>query len=345
MTLKEKLIAQAQKLGLKTDKLTIAQLQAALKAHKAEAESGEGTVEPVAAESSKKEALKEEEAPKTAEETHFAKAGKRSQKQVAEAEAKLEKEARKKEAADQPVAKAKPLKPPRSRSERRSKKYKDAFKKIEKGKLYTIEEGLSTILETSITKFDGSVDLVVALGVNIKLADQNIRDFVFLPEGIGKKVTIAVFAGEEEAKAALAAGAEIAGDEVFLQQLEKGVLNFDILITKPDLMVRLSKYAKVLGPKGLMPNAKSGTIVKDVVRAVKEVQSGRVEYRVDEYGLVHLSIGRVSFGAEKLNNNLQAVLKSIKDNKPTNFKGVYLKRAHLSTTMGPGLELALSSLP
>ena len=162
-----------------------------------------------------------------------------------------------------------------------------------------------------------------------------------LPAGSGKQVRIAVFAEDEEAKTALAAGAEIAGKEIFLQQLDKGLIDFDILIAMPQLMATLSKYAKLLGPKGLMPNPKSGTIAKDVVKAVKEAKAGRVEYRVDENGLVHLSIGKVSFGANKLQNNFEAVLDSIKQNKPSSLKGTYIKAIHLSTTMGPGLRMAV----
>ncbi|MYB39913.1 50S ribosomal protein L1 [Candidatus Saccharibacteria bacterium] len=200
---------------------------------------------------------------------------------------------------------------------------------------------MELVVKTSTTKFDSSVDLVVALGVNSKLADQNVRDSVMLPAGSGRDVRIAVFAEDEEAKQALAAGADIAGKEVFLQQLDKGVLDFDVLVAMPQLMATLSKYAKLLGPKGLMPNPKSGTVAKDVVRAVKEAKAGRVEYRVDDNGLVHLSIGKVSFGPGKLKDNFEAVFESIKNNKPASLKGTYIKSVHLSTTMGPGLRMAV----
>ena len=183
--------------------------------------------------------------------------------------------------------------------------------------------------------------LIDALGVNSQLADQNVRDSVMLPAGAGRDVRIAVFAEDEEAKQALAAGADIAGKEVFLQQLDKGVLDFDVLVAMPQLMATLSKYAKLLGPKGLMPNPKSGTVAKDVVRAVKEAKAGRVEYRVDDNGLVHLSIGKVSFGPGKLKDNFEAVFESIKNNKPASLKGTYIKSVHLSTTMGPGLRMAV----
>ncbi len=208
-------------------------------------------------------------------------------------------------------------------------------------KTYETTEALSLVIQTSTTKFDSSVDLVFTLGVNIKQAEHNIRDFVILPAGSGKNLRVAVFAEDEEAKQALAAGADIVGKEVFLQQLEKGTIDFDVLISTPLLMVNLSKYAKLLGPKGLMPNPKSGTVTKDVVKAVKEAKAGKVEYRVNENGLIHLSIGKVSFGKDKLQENFEAVLNSIQSNRPNNLKNAYIKSIHLSTTMGPGIRMSV----
>lgn len=331
MTLKEKLIAQAQELGIKTDKLTIAQLQEAIKA--AQDKQADTADEKPAADP------QEEKKEVPAEKESFAKSGKRSQKALREAEEEAARQARKEEATPAPVKKVVQARP---RSERRSKKYKEAAKKVDKNKVYEVKDALDLIIKTSTTKFDSSVDLVVSLGVNVKQADQNVRDFVILPNGSGKKVKIAVFADEKEAQIALKAGAAIAGKEVFLQQLDKGLIDFDILITLPNLMLDLSKYAKLLGPKGLMPNPKSGTITKNIAQAVKDAQAGRVEYRVDENGLVHLAIGKVSFGAEKLQSNLEAVLSNIKHNKPSSLKGTYIKSAHLSTTMGPSLRMVLS---
>lgn len=337
MTVKETLIAEAEKLGLPTKGLTIAQLKDAIKAHKDQ--STEDSQPPHGEEDGSQTTQPD---PKIAseEETRFAKAGKRSKKQVEATEAEALRQKKKQE--DTPTLKPKPVKPTRSKLERRSKKYKEAVKEIDKQKVYNSREGLVAILKTSTTKFDSSVDLVVALGVNTKLAEQNIRDFVVLPEGLGKTLRVAVFADDVDCQKALKAGARVAGNDIFLQQLDKEVIDFDILITRPELMVKLSKYAKFLGPRGLMPNHKSGTIVKDIPRAVEQALAGRVEYRVDDNGLVHLPIGKVSFQQEKLSSNLEAVLRSIKGNKPVGLKGVYIKKMYLSTTMGPSLEIKLA---
>ena len=343
MTPKEQLLAKAKDLGLQTAKLTIAQLKAAI----AEAEAATAEVEitetnPEAAETEVAEAL--EGSDETEEELRFAKAGKRSQKQILATEAEEARQARKQQDEASEKAPSKPAaKPPRPRSERRSKKYKESAKKIDPKKVYDLIEALELVVQTSTTKFDSSVDLVVSLGVDVKKAEQNIRDFVVLPSGSGKQIRVAVLADDDAAKQALEAGAAIAGNEVFLQQLEKGVIDFDILIAMPKLMVQLSKHARLLGPKGLMPNPKSGTISKDVVRAVKEALAGRVEYRLDENGLIHASIGKVSFGSQKLKDNLTAVLTSIENNRPANFKGIYIRSMHLSTTMGPSLRTTLTN--
>ena len=341
MTPKEQLVVKAKALGLQTAKLTIAQLQAAIteaetQTEPAEIKDADETPEP-AAEAT--EAIEENDQD---EEVRFAKAGRRSQKQILETEAEEARQTRKKQGEEGEKAPTKPaVKPPRPRSERRSKKYKKATKKIDSKKVYDTIEALELVLQTSTTKFDSSVDLVVSLGVDVKKAEQNVRDFVLLPSGSGKKIRIAVLADNDAAKQALEAGASIAGNEVFLQQLEKGVIDFDILIAMPRLMVQLSKYAKLLGPKGLMPNPKSGTISKDVARAVKEALAGRLEYRLDENGLIHASIGKVSFGPQKLKDNLTAVLTSIENNRPVSFKGIYIRSIHLSTTMGPSLRTTL----
>lgn len=331
MTLKDTLIKQAQELGIETDKLTIAQLKEAINKNTAKL----GSAPSAETNEEDSSAIKDE---KEEKEGVFAKAGKRSQKNIEEAEAEAKRQVRKKEAPEvTPVKKIIP--PTRPRIERRGKKYKQVAKGLDLKKVYEPLEALDLITKTSVTKFDSSVDLVVSLGVNIKQADQNIRDFVILPAGLGKNLKVAVFADDKEAQLALEAGADIAGKEVFLQQLDKNIIDFDILIAAPQLMIDLSKYAKLLGPKGLMPNPKSGTVTKDVVKVVKEAKAGRVEYRVDENGLIHLSIGKVSFGKDKLQDNFEAVLKSIKNNKPASLKGVYIKSIHLSTTMGPSLQM------
>lgn len=283
---------------------------------------------------------------RTTEPVAVAKAGKRSTKAIAETEEKIAKEERKAiakaEASDEKPKQ--PVKPARSRAERRGKKYRDAAKKVDNTKLYTTSEALELATKTSTTKFDATVELHVRLGVDPRQADQNIRDNLVLPAGTGKTVRVAVFADEELAKAAKKAGADIAGEEDFLKLLDKGTINFDVLIAAPNVMARLSKYARILGPKGLMPNPKSGTVTPDVVKAVSQAKAGKVEYRVDSTGIVHIGIGKVSFGPQKLNENVQAVYASIKQNKPASIKGIYVRSIALTTSMGPSVKVQTSEL-
>ncbi len=281
------------------------------------------------------------EAPK---DTTTAKAGKRSAKAIAEAEEKEAKEERKKEA---PKSDEKPkqlAKPARSRLERRSKKYKDLAKLVDSTKTYSFKEALELACKTSATKFDATVELHLRLGVDPRQADQNIRDTVVLPAGTGKDVRVAVFAEEDVAKSALKAGADIAGTDEITKALDKGVIEFDVLIAPPNLMVKLAKYARVLGPKGLMPNPKSGTVTADVVKGVSSAKAGRVEYRVDSTGIIHLGVGKVSFGADKLLQNVEAVKESVKQNKPSSLKSVYVKSITVATSMGPGIAVNASEI-
>lgn len=279
-------------------------------------------------------------------EAHVAKAGKRSQKSLDEAAEKAEKKARKEagdttpqsEEAEANVKKGpKPI--TRSRLERRGKKYQEVAKKIEKNKIYSLSEALKLATESSPVKFDASVEVHVRLGVDPRQADQNIRATVALPHGTGKDVRVAVFAPESEHAAAKKAGADIIGDEEFLKQLDKEDLNFDILIATPQYMPKLGKYARLLGPRGLMPNPKSGTVATDVAKAVSEAKAGKVEYRVDKQAIVHLSVGKVSFGADKLTENAQAFFTSLNSQKPSSLKGVYVKSIAITTTMGPGIKV------
>lgn len=279
-------------------------------------------------------------------EAHVAKAGKRSQKSLDEAEAKVEKEARKEagdttpqsEDAEATVRKGpKPI--TRSRLERRGKKYQEMAKKIDKNKLYDLSEALKLATESSPVKFDASIEVHVRLGVDPRQADQNIRATVALPHGTGKDVRVAVFAPESEHAAAKKAGADVIGDEEFLKQLDKEELNFDILVATPQYMPKLGKYARLLGPRGLMPNPKSGTVANDVAKAVSEAKAGKVEYRVDKQAIVHLGIGKVSFGADKLSENAQAFFKSLNAQKPSSLKGVYVKSIAITTTMGPSIKV------
>lgn len=276
-------------------------------------------------------------------EVKLAKAGRRSAKALKEAEAEAARLARKTKAADEPTPdKTKPQqKPPRSRLERRGKNYKKAAELLEKDKIYSLKEALPVLIITSPVKFDASVEMHVNLNVDPRQADQNIRGSVALPAGTGKGVRITVLAEAADAAKALKAGADIAGEEQVLNDLEKGVFDFDVLITVPAMMSKLGKYARVLGPKGLMPNPKSGTVTIDVAKAVTEAKAGRVEYRVDSTGIIHLAVGKVSFGADKLESNITAVLSAIKAAKPSSLKGgVFVKTIHLTTSMGPSLKIS-----
>jgi large subunit ribosomal protein L1 len=301
-----------------------------------------------AAEQPVQEAAATEPANETAEDTAVeaaepkatAKAGKRSAKAVEAAEEKAAKEERKTakaqtgdETADKPKLAAKPA---RSRLERRGKKFQEVAKLIEAGKVYSLEEALKLAPKTSTVKFDATVELHINLGVDPRQADQNIRDNLVLPAGTGKSVRIAVFADDAPKDA------DISGVETITKSLEKSEINFDILIATPANMPKLGKYARMLGPRGLMPNPKSGTVTNDVAKAVQEAKAGRVEYRVDSTGIVHMGIGKVSFTPAQLLENGRAVLTSIRSNKPASVKSNYVKAIHLTTSMGPSIPVATS---
>lgn len=274
-------------------------------------------------------------------ETKLAKAGKRSAKAIKEAEAKQEKESRKvsgEKSEEKPAVKQAPA---RTRLERAGKKYRQLASEVDKSKVYELKDALTLAVKTSPTKFDATVELHVNLNVDPKQADQNVRDTLTLPEGTGKSLRVAVFAESTDHKAAKDAGADIVGEDDFLAQLDKGVIDFDVLITSPKLMAKLGKYAKVLGPKGLMPNPKSGTITTDIAKAVKSSKGGKVEFRVDQAGIIHLGVGKVSFGPEKLLNNVEAVTKAIKAAKPASVKAIYVKSAFIATTMGPSIKVSI----
>lgn len=271
----------------------------------------------------------------------YAKSGKRSKKHTEEVKAEEERQARKLErAADEAAPKPKGATPiTRPKIERRGKNYQAKAKLIEKNKFYTLKDALDLAIQTSPTKFDSSVEIHARLGVDPRQADQNIRTTMVLPNGNGKTVRVAVFAPEDVCKAAKAAGADIAADEDFLKQLEKGTIDFDILISVPAYMPRLGKFARLLGPRGLMPNPKAGTVTTDVEKAVKDAKAGKVEYRVDKQAIVHLGIGKVSFGTDKLLANADAFLASLKGQKPASLKGTYIKSIFVTTTMGPSIAV------
>ena len=278
------------------------------------------------------------------EDIKVAKAGKRSAKSLEEAESKLEKEDRKAskaevEAEDKPKT---PVKATRTRLERASKGFRKSAELLEANKKYTLEEAVKLAKQTSHVKFDATVEMHVNLNVDPRHADQNIRDSLLLPAGSGRNVRVAVLT--DDAAEAKKAGADIAGLDDLLAQLEKGTINFDILVSTPALMPKLGKYARILGPRGLMPNPKSGTVTTDINRAVSEAKAGRVEYRVDTTGIVHLGFGKVSFTEAQLLDNVNAVLTSIKSNKPNSVKNAYFKAVHITTTMGPSIAVDLASV-
>jgi len=278
-------------------------------------------------------------------EAKVAKAGKRSEKALKETEEKLAKEERKAAEADADAVYV-PKQAPKARShaERAGKKYREAYAKVDRNKEYTLIEALELATKTSTTKFDASVEVHVRLNVDPRQADQNLRDSLVLPEGTGKKVRVAVFADVDDVAAAKKAGADVAGSDDFLQQLDKGTINFDVLIATPAMMAKLGKYARVLGPKGLMPNPKSGTVTKDVEKAVKEAKAGRIEFRVDSTGIVHVAVGKVSFGTEKLQNNAKTVFASLRSAKPASVKGSYVKSIFVTSSMGPSIKVLSSEL-
>ena len=292
-------------------------------------------------EAKKLDAVEAPEAPETAEPETFAKSGKKSKKHIEEVKAEEERQARKAErAAKEGEEKPKGAKPvTRPRIERRGKKYQEAYKLVEKGKTYSLKDAIALAIKTNPTKFDASIEAHIRLGVDPRQADQNIRATLVLPNGNGKTVRVAVFAPLDVCKAAKAAGADIAEDEEFLKQLDKGEINFDILISTPQYMPKLGKYARLLGPKGLMPNPKAGTVTMDVEKAVKESKAGKVEYRVDKQSIVHIGLGKVSFGEAKLLENANAFFDSLKSQKPASLKGTYVKSVFVTTTMGPSISV------
>ncbi|MEI7631780.1 MAG: 50S ribosomal protein L1 [bacterium] len=232
----------------------------------------------------------------------------------------------------------------RTHAERAGKKYKEAYAKVDSKKEYTMREALELATQTSTTKFDSSVELHIRLNVDPRQADQNIRDSIVLPEGTGKTVRVAVFADIEDVAIAKKAGADIAGAEEFLQQLDKGIINFDVLIATPLMMAKLGKYARALGPKGLMPNPKSGTVTKDVAKAVTEAKAGRIEFRVDSTGIVHVAVGKVSFGTARLAKNTAALMSSLKNAKPSSVKGSYVKSIFVASSMGPSIKVITNEI-
>ena len=223
---------------------------------------------------------------------------------------------------------------------KRSKKYNEALGKIEKGKAYTKEEAIKLVKETSYASFDASVEVAMRLNLDTKKADQQLRGAIVLPNGTGQTKKVLVIAKGEAAKAAKDAGADYVGDNDMLEKIEKeNWFDFDVMIATPDMMPQLGKIGRILGPKGLMPNPKTGTVTLDTAKAVEEVKKGRVEYRTDSYGNVHALIGKVSFNEKQLLENLTTFVNLIIKSKPSVVKGTYVKNISISSSMGPGIKI------
>lgn len=325
---KSELLEEAEALNLDvTEKNTVAEITAAINEAADKADNATETIET---------------------EEHFAKAGKRSEKAVKAAEAEAERQARK-EAGDTtpqgdavaniekgPAPKTRPL------AERKGKAYKKVAKLVDKTKTYSLAEALELATQTATTKFDSTVEIHVRLGVDPKQADQNIRTTVTLPNGTGKNIRVAAIVADADVEAVKAAGADFAGEAEVIAMLEKENLGFDVLVAEPQFMPKLGKFARLLGPRGLMPNPKAGTVSANPVQAVKEAKAGKVEYRVDKQGIVHLGIGKVSFGAEKLVENANVFVNSLKAVRPSTLKGNYIISASIATTMGPSIRVEIA---
>lgn len=225
------------------------------------------------------------------------------------------------------------------------KKLETAYERFDKGKEYSLEEALKLIKELSYAKFNETVDMAFNLGVDPKKTDQVVRGTVSLPHGTGKKVRVLVFAKGEKEKEALEAGADYVGAEDLVEKIQKGWLDFDKAVATPDIMGLVGKLGKILGPRGLMPNPKLGTVTFDVAKAVKEIKAGKVEYKTDKAGVVHVPIGRVSFDVDRLFENAKTVIDSITKAKPSTSKGKYMKKIVVSSTMGPGIKVDLNKIP
>ncbi|MCU9594019.1 50S ribosomal protein L1 [Caldibacillus thermolactis] len=227
---------------------------------------------------------------------------------------------------------------------KRGKKYIEASKLVDRSKSYDATEAIELVKKINFVKFDASVEVVYRLGIDTRKNDQQIRGAVVLPNGTGKTQRVLVFAKGEKAKEAEAAGADYVGEAEYIEKIQDGWFDFDVIVATPDMMGQVGKLGRVLGPKGLMPNPKTGTVTFDVEKAVKEIKAGKVEYRADKAGNVHVPIGKVSFDAEKLHENLKTIHDVIVKAKPAAAKGTYMKNIVISSTMGPGVKVNPDSI-
>ena len=227
---------------------------------------------------------------------------------------------------------------------KRGKRYREAAAKVDRNHRYPFSEAVELALQTASSKFDETLDAAVALGVNPRHADQMVRGAVVLPHGLGKTVRVLVFAKGEKEKEALEAGADYVGAEDLIERIKGGWLEFDKAVATPDIMGQVGKIGKILGPRGLMPNVKVGTVTFEVAKAVNELKGGKVEFRVDRAGVIHAAVGKVSFGADKLLQNLASLMEALVRLKPATSKGAYMKGIYVSTTMGPGIPVDSSDV-
>ena len=227
---------------------------------------------------------------------------------------------------------------------KRGKRYREAAAKVDRNRRYPFTEAVELALQTASSKFDETLDAAVALGVNPRHADQMVRGAVVLPHGLGKTVRVLVFAKGEKEREALEAGADYAGAEDLIERIKGGWLEFDKAVATPDIMGQVGKIGKILGPRGLMPNVKVGTVTFEVAKAVNELKGGKVEFRVDRAGVIHAPVGKASFGADKLLQNLASLMEALVRLKPATSKGAYMKGIYVSTTMGPGIPVDSSDV-
>jgi large subunit ribosomal protein L1 len=225
-----------------------------------------------------------------------------------------------------------------------SKRVRVAKEKVDREKLYAVSDALTVIKEASSAKFDESVDAAIILGINARKSDQNVRGATVLPKGTGKTVRVAVFADGDNAEAARDAGADIVGLEDLAEAVKKGEINFDLCIATPDTMRVVGQLGQILGPRGIMPNPKVGTVTTDVTKAVQDAKSGQVQFRIDKAGVIHCPIGKASFSPEDLEENLNSLVSALNKAKPATAKGQYIRRVSLSSTMGPGVKVDRASI-